>query len=172
MIQSHYKKMASYVWSGVRFVHPQKYELIPIPLSDIAGVKKKEREGKGTKWVSQWQNVEDEKKNRATGNRSQSRRRFTAKLKPPSATKLLRSIRNTSPSYPHELDSEGMTSLHTTGSSSPYILPAGWSHFSTMLALILLEIEYSYERGTLCNTFIRWEAGDKVARTLCFVGSC
>lgn len=41
-----------------------------------------------------------------------------------------------------------MTSLHTTGSSTPYILLVGWSHFSTMLALILLEIEYSYERRT------------------------
>lgn len=80
------------------------------------------------------------------GNRSQSQRHFTAKLKPPLTTKLLRSIRNTSPSYPHELDSEGMTSLHTTGSSTPCILPVGWSHFSIMLALILLEIEYSYER--------------------------
>jgi hypothetical protein len=54
---------------------------------------------------------------------------YCAKLKPLPATKLLRSIRNTSPSYTHELDSEGMTSLHTTGSSTSYILPVGRSHF-------------------------------------------
>jgi hypothetical protein len=79
-----------------------------------------------------------------------------------------------------ELDSEGMTSLHTTGSSTPYVLPVGWSHFSTILALILLEIEYSYGggggregRGTFHdNTRHLSEADDEVARFRFFGNVC
>jgi len=87
-------------------------------------------------------------KNRATGNHSQNRQRFTAKLRAPLTTKLLRSIRNTSPSYPHELDSEGMTSLHTTGSSTPCIPSQrdGATSRQCLALILMLEIEYSYER--------------------------